>query len=144
VTQKKKASPQLTAPKTDIDAITQTILDYMIGGPEKRARALHPALAKRAFVTHPDTHNTVLRIVTPSELVETVRCGPDPQPNREWRTDITIFDVYEDVAVARAIGQSYMDYIHLAKVDGEWTIINILCRPPRRPQSRARATFVAV
>ena len=141
---KQEKSPHLTTSKADVEAITQTILDYMIGGHERRARALHPALAKRAFVTHPDTQNTVLRIVTPSELVETVRCGPEPQPNREWRTDITIFDVYEDVAMARAIGQTYMDYIHLAKVDGEWKIINILCRPPHKPESQARATVIAV
>lgn len=141
---KKDKTPHLSASQTDIKAITQTILDYMIGGHEKRARALHPALAKRAFVRHPDTRNTVLRIVTPSELVETVRCGPDPQPNPEWRTDITIFDVYEDVAMARAIGQTYMDYIHLAKVEGEWKIINILCRPPQKTPTQARGTVVAV
>jgi hypothetical protein len=132
-------SPKLNAPEADLDAIAQTILDYMLGGHEKRAQALHPALAKRAFVPHPRTGNAVLREVTHSELVETVRCVPDQtdkQSAQEQRAQITIYDVFEDIAMVKAVAAAYVDYIHLAKVYGDWQIINVLCRPPYRTASR--------
>ena len=52
------------------------------------------------------------------------------RPKDQWRADITVFDVFQTVATAKTIGAGWVDYVHLAKVNGEWKIVNILYDRP--------------
>lgn len=48
---------------------------------------------------------------------------------------ITVFDVLDKIATAKVEAQWGIDYFHLAKVNGKWTIINVLWqdyRPARQ------------
>jgi len=50
------------------------------------------------------------------------------------KPDITvkIFDIYQGITTA-SIRSNYVDYCQLAKIDGKWQIINILCdRLPKK------------
>ena len=48
----------------------------------------------------------------------------------------TILDLFENAASVRATMADWIDYMHMAKVDGRWVIVNVLWE--RKPaQSRA-------
>ena len=40
--------------------------------------------------------------------------------------EVTIFDVRHGVATAMGSCDSFFDYVHLAELDGEWKIVNVL------------------
>lgn len=121
------------ASETDLKMIGETILDYMecwySGEHERLARSLHPALVKRGFYPHRWTETKIISVSSVSGMIENVRAKAlkgEQRPKSEWQADITILDVFQGIATAKAIGAGWVDYIHLARVDGEWKIINIL------------------
>ena len=60
-------------------------------------------------------------------LVQATRAGLGKQtPKKQQQKDITILDRYGNVASAKAVMTGWIDYMHLAKVDGEWKIVNVL------------------
>ena len=82
-------------------------------------RALHPVLAKRG---------PGLRTVTKEEMVTWTAEGEgkakDPGPGR--RIDVTVVDVHGDIASAVVDSDVYREYLHLARTDDGWKIVNAL------------------
>jgi hypothetical protein len=117
----------------DKAAIEQTVRDYIDGwyegNAERMARALHPDLAKRAFATLSDG-SMVLQIVTADAMVTFTKAGFGKKKARPGqKNEVTILDVSETIATAKSVSPDFIDYIHLAKVDGRWRIVNVLWRP---------------
>ena len=52
------------------------------------------------------------------------------RPKEEWVVEIEILDIYQQIATAKAVGNGWVDYFHLADVNGDWKIINILYDRP--------------
>ncbi len=133
----KENTPTLEASPADLEGVTQAITDYMecwYGvGHEKLPQAIHPTIVKRVFRPNPDTGNSALRQVTASQLVETAKVSAqrDNLPPDQWRNDITIYDVFQNIATAKSVGSFWTDYLHLAKLDGRWQIMHILFDNPR-------------
>jgi hypothetical protein len=128
----------VTAPQSEIDAIVQTITDYMEpwygAGHEKLVDAIHPTIVKRKFYPIPETGVFVLRQVNAHQLIELAK-DSDIHPKRpadECRNDITIFDVFQNIATAKSVGSTWTDYVHLAKLDSRWQIMHILFENPRQ------------
>ncbi len=133
-------TPTVTASRADVQDITRAISDYMVcwygAGYEKLPAAIHPTIVKRKFPTNLDTGNTVIRQTTSFQLLENAKfCAQEQnhRPKDQWRNDITIYDVFQNIASAKAIGSSWVDYIHLAKLDGRWQIMHIAFDNPREP-----------
>ena len=124
------------APQADIDGIIQSITDYMEpwygAGHEKLVDAIHPTIVKRKFYSISETGVFVLRQVNAHQLIEIAKdSSTHPQkPVSEWRNDITIFDVFQNIATAKSVGATWTDFIHLAKLDGRWQIMHILFENP--------------
>ncbi len=123
--------------RQDRDAITRTALDYIDGyytaSEERMARALHPDLAKRIVRTDPNTGKSVLQNMTAEELVQIVANARGPVPEDQRQSDVTILDVFENVASVKIVAGDWIDYLHVGRVDGEWKIINVLWE--MKPQS---------
>jgi hypothetical protein len=114
----------------DSAAIRATALDYVMGwytgDAGRMARALHPDLAKRD-VTEDSTGAPHLRHMTAEMLVEGTRRGwGTDTPAEERRAEVTILDVFGNTASARADMRDWIDYMHLARWNGEWKIVNVL------------------
>ena len=116
--------------ENDSLAIRATALDYIegwYGGDAARMeRALHPHLAKR-FVE--DVRNGQVRLTDTSalELVQQVRAGGGTgTPEVEQRMDVTILDIFQGVASVRVDAHGWIDYMHLARFDENWVIVNVL------------------
>jgi len=40
--------------------------------------------------------------------------------------DVTILDVFENAASVKVIASDWVDYLHVAKFNGRWVIVNVL------------------
>ena len=122
----------------DSTAIRQAALDYIEGyyegNAERMARAVHPELAKR-IVNSDERGRYRLGQMSAMTLIEGTRAGGGKDtPVAEQRKDVTIFDVYQNAASAKIYASGWVDYLHLAKWNGRWVIVNVLWElHPRRP-----------
>ncbi len=124
------APARAQASAADSAAIRATALDYVegwyAGDAERMARALHPDLAKR-IVQQDSTGASRLDNMGADDLIEGTRGGFGRRtPEAERRRDVTILDVFGSVASVRADMSGWIDYMHLARWNGEWRIINVL------------------
>jgi hypothetical protein len=109
----------------DSTAIRAAALDYIEGwyqgDSHRMASALHPDLAKRIVESTPQG-NSKLGHMTASELIRmTARRSPGT-----GRADVRILDIFGNTASVRVDADSWVDYMHLARWDGAWRIVNVL------------------
>jgi hypothetical protein len=115
----------------DQAAIKQTALDYIEGwyegNSERMERALHPELAKRIARTNPQNGQSRLDQMSALSLVQgTRRGGGKATPEQRRQKDVTILDVYENAASVKIVASDWIDYLHVAKFNGRWVIVNVL------------------
>jgi Putative lumazine-binding len=120
-----------SASAADQAAIKQTALDYIEGWYEGDAarmeRALHPDLAKRIVRTDQKSGRSRLEQMSAMGLVLGVRAGYGKNtPKEKQQKDVTILDVYENAASVKVIASDWIDYLHIAKFNGRWVIVNVL------------------
>ncbi len=116
---------------TEQAAIKQAALDYIEGwyegNPERMERALHPDLAKRIVHTDQKSGRSRLDQMSAMGLVLGVRSGYGKQtPKEKQQKDVTILDVYENVASVKIVASDWIDYLHMAKFNGRGVIVNVL------------------
>lgn len=114
----------------DSAAIRATALDYIdgfyTGDAARMERALHTDLKKRIVQRKPGEAET-LQEMTAEQLVQITAGGGGKQmPDEQKRSDVTILDIYGGMASVKIIAGSWVDYMHIASVDGEWKIVNVL------------------
>jgi hypothetical protein len=112
-------------------AIQQAALDYIEGWYEGNAArmeaALHPELAKRIVNTSPQNGRSRLDQMSAMSLVMgTRRGGGKDTPKERQQKDVTILDVYENAASVKVVASGWIDYMHLARFNGRWVIVNVL------------------
>jgi hypothetical protein len=115
----------------DQAAIKQTALDYIEGwyegSAERMERALHPELAKRIVETNPQTGRSRLSQMSAMTLVQGTRAGGGTKtPKDKQQKDVTILDVFEGAASVKVVAANWIDYLHMAKSNGRWVIVNVL------------------
>ena len=115
----------------DAAAIRQAALDYVEGwyegDAERMERALHPELQKRIVEKDSKSGKDRLREMSAKTLVAYTRGGGGTKTPREsQQKDVTIFDIYRDEASAKVVFLEWVDYLHLARFDGRWLIVNVL------------------
>jgi hypothetical protein len=125
-------APAQTAP--DSAAIRQTALDYIEGwyegNAERMERSLHPDLAKRIINTDQRGRN-VLGHQSAMTLVMNTRRGGG-KADAQQRKDVRILDIFGNTASVRVDAGAWIDYMHIAKWNGRWVIVNVLWE--MRPQ----------
>jgi hypothetical protein len=113
---------------TDRDAIRAIALAYLEswldGDGERMKAALNPALAKRGLDYGPDLQPTGVHHLTAEYMERSAAKGPRPQYARTC--EVTILDLADNIASVKVVSQPFVDYLHLAKLDGRWSIVNVL------------------
>lgn len=115
----------------DAAAIKQTALDYIEGyyegNAERMDKALHPELAKRIVRTDAKTGRSNLGQMSAMTLVQGTRAGGGKNtPKEQQQKDVTILDVFENAASVKVVASDWIDYMHVAKSNGRWVIVNVL------------------
>ena len=134
-----QAQEKAAAPATpDAELIKQTALDYIEGfyegSGERMERALHPELAKR-IVRVDDRGRYNLGQMSALTLIQgTRRGGGKETPKEKQQKDVTVLDIFGNAASAKIIASDWIDYLHLAKWNGRWVIVNVLWElKPKEP-----------
>jgi hypothetical protein len=113
----------------DSAKIVATALDYIDGYYEGDAsrmeRALHPDLAKRIVRTDPERGWSHLGQMSALTLIQATR-SKEATPAAERQQDVTILDIYGNAASVKVVAADWVDYLHVAKWNGEWKIVNVL------------------
>ena len=117
--------------EADRAAIKQAALDYIEGwyegNAERMERALHPDLAKRIVLTDPKSGRNRVDQMSAMGLVQGTRRGFGKQtPKDKQQKDVTILDVYGKAACVKIVATDWIDYLHVAKFNGKWVIVNVL------------------
>lgn len=112
-------------------AITKTALDYIegwfAGDAERVERALHPELAKRMISTDAKTGRSQFNHMGAMALVQHTRDGGGKKtPVDRQLKEVTILDRFNNAAVVKIVASDWIDYLSLAKFNGDWKIINVL------------------
>ena len=134
-----------TAPADDNAAITKTALNYIEGWYEGDAArmesALHPELAKRMIYTDPKTGRSQFNHMGAMTLVQyTRRGGGTKTPKEQQLKEVTILDRYQGAAVVKVNASEWIDYLQVAKFNGEWKIINVLWELKPKPAEQSTSS----
>ena len=122
----------------DSAAIRATALDYTDGwyaadGP-RMERSLHPELAKRNVFSDSSGRSRLIQM-SAMTLVQSTRMGGGSRIPAPQRADsVRILDIFGNAASVRVRAATWVDYMHMAKYNGQWRILNVLWEndPPRR------------
>lgn len=123
-----QVNAQSTPP--DAELIKQTALDYIEGwyegNAERMERALHPELAKRIVRTDPKGRSGLGQMGAMTLVQSTRAGGGKTTPKEKQQKDVTVLDIFGNTASAKVVASEWIDYMHLAKWNGRWVIVNVL------------------
>jgi hypothetical protein len=111
-------------------AIYQAVSDYYDGwytpDTKRMERCLHAGLAKRAIQLDEMGKEYLLHLTKDRMVESTGKGGGSTAPAEKKNWTITILDSYEEIATVKVSSGEYMEYIHLARQDDQWQIVNVI------------------
>src|SRR4028119_212941 len=124
--------------KDDKEAVRQAALDYVESiyevDPARAERSVHPDLAKRGFSVGKGETAYTPNAMTFTQLVELAKTyNKNGRIPKDAPKEVVVYEVSDQTASAKVTASWGIDYLHLAKYDGKWKIINILWQSPPKP-----------
>ena len=119
-------------------AVKQAAMDYIEAvynvNPAQVERSVHPELVKRGFFARQGEANYSPNAMTYAQLVELAKTyNAKGRIPKDAPKEVVVFDVSDQTASVKVTAVWGIDYMHLARYDGKWKIINILWQsPPKR------------
>lgn len=119
----------------DESAVKQAAMDYIESvynvNPAQAERSVHPELVKRGFFIKKGETAYSPHTMTFNELVElTKNYNKKGGIPKDAPKEVVVYEVSDQTASAKVTAVWGIDYLHLAKYDGKWKIINILWQSP--------------
>lgn len=120
--------------KARIESAARDYIDgWYEGSVERMQRAFHPDLAKRSLSALPNGR-MVVRTLSADTMVEYTRAGFGKKGAKpDQKNQVILLDVSGNMASVKTVSHEFVDYLHMAKVDGAWKIINVLWEPVKEP-----------
>jgi hypothetical protein len=111
----------------DQSMVRVTVRDYIeayyAGDARRMEQTLHPHYLKHVI------HGEIpMREMTGLQMVQNVRSGPSGIPPAERTEQISVLDVSGSIASAKLVTAGWVDYMTLAKSDGQWKILSVVQR----------------
>jgi hypothetical protein len=129
----------------DREAVRQAALDYVEGiynvEPSRIERSVHPKLAKLGFYRPPaDDAYRPGSAMTFERLVEIAKnYNKEGKLRKDAPKEVTVLDLLDQTASVKLVAEWGVDYMHLAKFDGKWMIVNVLWQsPPKKSVAQKR------
>jgi putative lumazine-binding protein len=122
-----------TQDRSQVEAVATEYFQAWFAGDGERIRAtLHPHLSKRRLRT-PDSGSLVLHEDPTETLVEDTASGEGTsfEPTQE----VIVCDLSEHIASVVVRSAPFVEYLHLAKFDDRWLIVNALYRVLSAPDT---------
>ena len=112
------------ASSPDVAAVAKVATEYFqswfAGDGERMRECLHPALAKR----RPGGQSLALH-ENPAEALVADTAGGEGR-RFEPRQEVTVLDVFRDIATVIVRSEPFIEYLHLARFSDRWLIVNAL------------------
>ena len=135
-------SAQSVVSDADKEAIKATALDYIEGwyegNAERMERALQPDLAKRIVRTDAQGRSSLGQMSAMSLVQGVKRGGGKDTPKEKQQKDVTILDVFGNTSSVKVVASDWVDYLHIAKSNGRWVIVNVLWELKPKPAEPAK------
>lgn len=119
-------------------AVREAVLDYVEGvyevAPERIERSVHPELRKLGFYKRDSSTTYRMAPMTYEQLVNlAANYNKDGRVPKDAVKEVVVLDVLDQTASVKLVAHWGIDYMHLAKYDGQWKIINVLWQshPPK-------------
>mmetsp|Transcript_75247 Transcript_75247/g.178788 ORF Transcript_75247/g.178788 Transcript_75247/m.178788 type:complete len:361 (+) Transcript_75247:71-1153(+) len=113
----------------DVEAVRAACLDYVEGmydlEPDRIQRSVHVEMAKRGFARQP----YVELPMTQPELVNKGKNGLRDDGKKieaGARKEVVIYEVLDQTASVKLLACWGVDFMHLAKYDGKWKVVNVM------------------
>ena len=140
-----KRTAAQSPPPADADraAVEAAVLDYVDALYDvdtlRVERSVHPELAKRGFARSREGGYRELKM-TYAELhrLATTWNAAGRLDRARAPREVVVYDVLDQTATAKLTAAWGVDYLHLARYDGRWRIVNVLWQSP--PPAVAAAT----
>ena len=114
-----------SADEHTIRELARAYLESWLDGDGERMRsALNPMLAKRGLDYGTDGAPQGIHNLDADDMVGSAARGPRTRFGR--MCEVTLLDIANDIASVKVVSEPFVDYLHLAKVDGRWSIVNVL------------------
>ena len=118
-------------PASDRAAVEQAALDYVdaiyLSDPSRIERSVHPLLTKRGFWRDSATAPWGPQLTMTYEQLVNLSKTWNAKKNQDTSVKrVDIYEVLDQTASAKVTASWGIDYLHLAKYDGAWKIINIV------------------
>lgn len=130
----------------DERGITAALMDYFEGwfegDPARMESALHPNLAKRGV--RAGESGTQVVSMTAQQMVGWTRDGDGVRERpASLEIRVEVLGVHEQIATAVVHSTVYVEYAHLVRTEGRWTVLNTIYtrrRPTHTVASAERTT----
>jgi hypothetical protein len=118
----------------DTEAILKTVLNYIegweTGDSSRMALSLHQGLTKHGIVPAKSGYGTDILNASYQEMVNwTVYQKGNLKDHRKPESDIKINELGRNIASVTCISKQYIDYLHLARTENGWKILNAIWEP---------------
>lgn len=125
------AGAEQTGAAADRAAVHQAALDYVEGiytsDVSRIERSVHPQLQKRGFWREsPTLPWGPQSTMTYDQLINLTKTWNAKKDRDTTIKKVDVYEVLDQTASAKVTAMWGIDYLHLAKYDGNWKIINIL------------------
>ena len=108
-----------------INDVARSYLESWLDGDGERMRSsLSPKLAKRGLDYGSDLTATDVHHLDAEYMVDSAARGPRRQFARTCTVEI--LDIADNIASVKVTSEPFIDYLHLAKLNGQWSIVNVL------------------
>jgi hypothetical protein len=132
------AAPATLRAQTSADSagVRAAVLDYVEGiyrvDTSRIVRSVRPELAKRGYYIPRNQSAYANSPMTWAQLINVTKTfNAKGQLNAETAIkQVTILDMLDQTASAKLVADWGIDYMHLAKYDGRWMIVNVLWQSP--------------
>lgn len=118
--------------RQDSFEIARVAKDYLESqhtpNPKQMENALHPRMVKRTVWKDKVTEKEYISEYFAENMVilaERYNVKGDKFPKNP-RIEVKLLDVSDKTASVKLLADEWIDYMHLAKVNGQWIIINVL------------------
>lgn len=89
-------------------------------------KVLYPEFKRATLMVMPQTGKSMINRDAYGAMVEAVRAKVGAQEKEKWSIAVEAFDFMDGLAFAELTTPSGLSYCQLAKIDGQWKIINML------------------
>ena len=131
-------APGAVAAQTSADeaGVRRAAMDYLEGfyegDTDKIRRGVHPEVVKFGFYPARDGAGYQS---TPMSFAQMLEFATDVKESGEFPAsdapkEVILLEVQDQIAAAKVVAYWGLDYLHLAKYDGEWKIVQVLWQTP--------------